>query len=641
MIAGLLAQGEVEITSKIQPGPNVVRRSTMNRRKFLRTAAAVPLLAGTAPLSFASLAPVEPRSRTEPSATNAPMRERYELTLRRVLSGTCPAYTQEFLLADVRPTPERRFTEYSGDLSGRYVGALATAARVYHTSLPGLDSLVERIVALQKPDGYFGSDFHYEKPTDQDLALLWGNGRLLVGLLEYYRYKPSESVLTACTRLGNFLVRISPLMLSKDIRNEFGAAHFASSYICWTQQTEGLANLYLVTQDARYKTLTEEIAVVIERRPGDHVHGYLTSLRGVMDLYQMTSDTRLLRQCEVAWQDVVQSPDLLITGGVPEGWSPNKHRTEGCAEADWLRLNLSLWRVTGDPKYLVMAERTTFNELAFNQFDTGDFGHRVLSDTGFLGDGAVRAWWCCTLHGLRYFPDIQSSAFRSADGALWYDLPIDSHIETTSLSAAATSSLAKNGTIRITITSGGETPASLRIRKPEWAKALTIRLNNTVSPYSVDEGYVHIRRRWKTGDVITVNYAMSLRYESTSQERVAYFYGPWLLGASASDNPRYFNDLTTGNKLSSATNTAISGVRHPSRRFTVPIAVTSLHYTPAEFPDQQESVVLRAAAEQTGQLSTSWDFRFLTTPTLRWFPRRSSGGSLLPKNNKEVGMAVG
>src|SRR5208282_4085420 len=127
--------------------------------------------------------------------SNAPLRERYELTRRRVLSGTAPAYTEEFLLADVRPTPGRRFTEYSGDLSGRYIGALATAARVYGSSFPGLSGLVEQVVSLQKPDGYFGSGFHYAGPTDQDLALLWGNGRLLVGLLEYYRYKPSAAVL--------------------------------------------------------------------------------------------------------------------------------------------------------------------------------------------------------------------------------------------------------------------------------------------------------------------------------------------------------------------------------------------------------------------------------------------------------------
>ena len=204
------------------------------------------------------------------------------------MHGDSPSYTERFLLADVRPTPERRFTEYSGDLSGRYIGALATAAQVYGMQFPSLDALVAKVIALQKPDGYFGIGFHYDKPTDEDMALLWGNGRLLVGLLEYYRLRPSAPVLAACTRLGDFLVRIGPMMLSKEMREAFGAQHFASSYICWMQQTEGLANLYVVTKDERYRKLAEEIAAVIERRPSDHVHGYLTSVRGVMDLYQAT-----------------------------------------------------------------------------------------------------------------------------------------------------------------------------------------------------------------------------------------------------------------------------------------------------------------------------------------------------------------
>ena len=594
----------------------------MNRRNFLRTAAVVPLVAGSAPLSFASLASVESRHRTVPTATHAPMRERYEVTLHRVLSGTLPAYTRDFLLADVRPTPERRFTEYSGDLSGRYIGALATAARIYHTSFPSLDSLVEEVVALQKPDGYFGSTFHYDKPTDHDLALLWGNGRLLVGLLEYYRYKPSASVLAACRRLGDFLLRVGPLMLSKNIRDEFSAAHFASSYICWTQQTEGLANLYLVTHDDRHRTLAEDIAAVIERRPGDHVHGYLTSLRGVLDLYRATSDVGLLRQCEVAWQDIAQSQDLLITGGVPEGWSPNKHRTEGCAEVDWLRLNLSLWQATTNAKYLSMAERTMFNEFAFNQFSTGDFGHRVLSDTGFLADGSARAWWCCTLHGLRCFPDVHASAFHADGGSLYYDLPIDSqfeasHIEASrtasaSLSATAMSSLAENGAISIAITSAGSTPASLRIRKPEWAEALTIQLNNTLGHYPLEGGYVHIQRRWQPGDVLTVNYAMSLRSESGDNKRVSYSYGPWLLGASPSDNPVYFNELTTENILAKTQSKTLAAAMPPTRPFTVPVAAAVFHYTAAEFHDQPATVTLRAIAEQTGLPTTSWELRFLS-----------------------------
>jgi len=584
----------------------------MNRRNFVKTAALVPLMAGRAPLSVASPDSVNAGEHAVQDSSMTPLRDRFDLTLKRATQGDSPSYTEEFLLADVRPTPERRFTEYSGDLSGRYIGALATAALVYGKQFPSLDALVEKVIALQKPDGYFGIGFNYEKPTDNDMALLWGNGRLLVGLLEYYRLRPSAQVLAACTRLGNFLVRIGPMMLSKEMRESFGAQHFASSYICWMQQTEGLANLYVVTKDERYRSLAEGIAAVIERRASDHVHGYLTSVRGIMDLYQATGDTRFLQQCEAAWKDVADSKDLLITGGVPEGWSPNGHRTEGCAEADWVRLSLALWNATGDPKYLSMAERATFNELAFNQYATGDFGHRVYTDTGLPAAGAVRAWWCCTLHGLRCFPDVQTSVFRQRKDGLSYELPIDGRIETAALSATAESSLAHDGTVRITITGAGTSPAALAVRKPDWCDRVGIQVKGSGKMPSLEAGYAGIERTWAAGDVVEVKYAMKLSSAPAGENRVAYSFGPWLLGAPASGNLAYFNEMTTENKLvRGKEETRLPSERSP-RLFSVPIAASTCRYIAAEFPDQAATVELRAIAEQTGQPTTSWELRFLT-----------------------------
>lgn len=307
----------------------VQQMKKIDRRDFVKLAAFVPLATGASAWA-ASNGTAPAGDPADISGLRGDLGRRFDLTLRRVLYGDDPHYGEEFLLADVRPIAERRFTEYSGDLSGRYIGALATAARVYGVGVPGLDALVKKTIALQKPEGYFGGAFHFDQPADADMALLWGNGRLLVGLLEYYRWKPSEAVLASSRRIGDFLVRISPRMLSKGIRDAFGAQHFASSYICWTQQTEGLAKLYGATKDERYRTLAEKIVAVTERRAGDHVHGYLTSLRGAMDLYAETKDARLLRQSEDSWEQITDSCDLLMTGGVPEGWSPNNHRTEGC-----------------------------------------------------------------------------------------------------------------------------------------------------------------------------------------------------------------------------------------------------------------------------------------------------------------------
>ncbi|HEY1578581.1 MAG TPA: beta-L-arabinofuranosidase domain-containing protein [Terracidiphilus sp.] len=582
----------------------------MDRRSFVKAATLIPLSMATAEVSFASLA--SPAGETISNISGI-ADERFKLTLRRVLDGDSPRFTEDFLLADVKPTKERRFTEFSGDTSGRYIGALATAGRVYGVDTPGQVTLVEKVIALQKPGGYFGAGFNFEHPTDAEMALLWGNGRLLVGLMEYYAWKPSGSVLESAKRIGDFLVRVSELMLSKEIRNAFGAQHFASSYICWTQQTEGLAALYKVTKDERYRKLAEQIAAVIQRLPGDHVHGYLTSLRGVMDLYALTREPKLLEQCESAWRDISASSDLLITGGVPEGWSPNKHRTEGCAEADWVRLNLALWRVAGDAKYLNMAERAIFNEFAMNQFATGDFGHRVYTGTGFEAAGAARAWWCCTLHGLRCFPDIAESAFRAVNDGLRYEMPVSGSIESEVLTASAESTLAQDGTVRIRILKASGNRARIAIRKHAWAAETSMNFKAPGSMEPIDPGYIGAEKVWKAGDTIEVRYKMRSRSERCGAERKAFWYGPWLLGASAQQNPAYFNELTPENRLIGEAKPLADAGGGGAGVFSVPVAACELKYKHAEYPDQPGTVTLRPVAEQTGLPTTSWELRFLTS----------------------------
>jgi hypothetical protein len=126
----------------------------MNRRTFIAQVATLP---------FAASLPEPGRALSgQPSSPNSDLKagpgfSRYRLTLGRVLSGTGPAYTPDFLLEDILATPGRRFTNFSGDLSGRWIGALSTSARVFGESSASLDEVVRRVIAFQHQDGYFGS----------------------------------------------------------------------------------------------------------------------------------------------------------------------------------------------------------------------------------------------------------------------------------------------------------------------------------------------------------------------------------------------------------------------------------------------------------------------------------------------------
>ncbi len=581
----------------------------MDRRQFLVSAAAIQATVGAQAFgspAIAAAAGPDTSGWLPPMAQ--PMKARYQLTLARVLHGTGPAYTRDFLLEDIHGTKGRRFTEFSGDVSGRWIGALASASAVYGQNFSQLDDVVQQVIALQHPEGYFGKSFNFDDPQDVDLALLWGNGRLLVGLMEYYSLHQDPAVLTAARRQGEFLLRLGPQYNSTAMAAAFGAAHFASSYICWTQQTEGLAALYAATRDVRYRDLCVQIGQHIQRRPSDHVHGYLCSLRGMMALYETTRDVSHLELVEAAWQDVQQSGDVLVTGGVPEAWSPKRLRTEGCAECDWLRLNLALWQATGKSIYLELAAKIIFNEFAMNQFSTGDFGHAMLDSAGIPQVVAVRAWWCCTLHGLRAFSDVQRSVFRVKDAEVFYDLPLDGTLNMPGVSVEATSRLGQDGTVSIRIREASP-QQTLTLRQPSWASELKVTRNGKAT---ADYRLTNL----SGGDVITARYGMMFdnRPAGTGalEKRRLLFYGPWLLGLPSAANPGYFNELQASNVLD--VGRAEDAAHRNTSPFEGPIAARSVPYVPAEYPEQPSVANLRAIAEQTACLPTRWEMTFFVDP---------------------------
>ena len=56
---------------------------------------------------------------------------RIQLIFDRFHKITEPAFTDDFILADVKLNPEypRRFDEFSGDISGRFLGAVSMMSR--------------------------------------------------------------------------------------------------------------------------------------------------------------------------------------------------------------------------------------------------------------------------------------------------------------------------------------------------------------------------------------------------------------------------------------------------------------------------------------------------------------------------------
>jgi len=521
---------------------------------------------------------------------------RERLSSERVLAGGPPRYDLDFLLADLIPKPGRRFTEFSGDLSGRYLEALARTGAI-ELARP----LEAAIFGLQRPDGGFANPLSSGSGVeDDDMARVWGHGRLLTGLLAAYEEGGDAKALAAARGLGDFLVRVAPRFQDEGVVAEFSSGKLAHGYICWTQNLEGLAALYQATEEPRYLELAQAVAERVRRHPNQHSHGWLSSLRGLVALAEVSGDARILQQAETAWQELVDSGNVLPTGTIPEYFLPGMARDEGCSQADWVRLNLELWRRTENARYLEAAERAVFNAFFLNQFPSGDFGHMELVDDG-LGYGTSSAWWCCTLHGLRAFPAIRQAAFREAGGALRYELPVDGSIRARGLQLRASAELAQLAAVRFEVVGAPSEAVRLEIRRPAWSGELVSDLAGETS-----QDGLRFERVWRTGEAFAVQYDPLERRDGGR-----LFLGPWLLAVSEAASPRFFDEPHQNNRVD--WDSLAAGDR-PSRR--------TVEYIPAGYPGQRQTVVLRPPAERIeGADGLRWQWKF--ADNAGWLERKA------------------
>jgi DUF1680 family protein len=552
-------------------------------------------------------------------AAGGDLTARYELALERVEHGNPPRFDVAFISADAEPRHVRRFTEFSGDVSGRYLDAMAAATRFAGLPAARWQPALDAVLKLQKPDGHFGATFEPGKATDMRMAMLWGNGRMLIGLLEAYEATHDARVLTAARKLGDFLLAEAPLMNSPATLKMFNDGKAAVGYICWTQNVEGLVRLHALTKDARYLALAREISERTQFRPAQHSHGHLASLRGIVMLYETTGEARYLKQVEEQYQAVIDTGNRLPEGAVPELYIPQMRRDEGCSEADWLRLSLALYRVTRKPAYLDEAERTLFNELAFNQFSNGDFGHRSRTEAdvaprpGFVSiGGAAHAWWCCLFHGLRALEEVLGGVFVEQQGATAFVLPVDGHAKSAGVEWVSESSLEQNGRILIRAATADGRKSALRVRVPGWAH-VTANAASTNEP-----GWLVIDRAWKKGDTVELRYEMATRVEQYQPPEpfralagnVLIWHGPWLLAADSASSPNFFDEPHVQNQIELPTTGKWTAVAEAPAPFTVPVAHFEIGYLPGGYPVQPQKARLRPLAEQTSHATSAWAFLF-------------------------------
>ncbi|MEM1215184.1 MAG: beta-L-arabinofuranosidase domain-containing protein [Bacteroidota bacterium] len=519
-----------------------------------------------------------------------------------------PAFSHDFLLADVKlnPADPRRFYNFSGDLSGRYIEVMSLLSEERRETIK-LDELVKAVISFQKADGRFGDpDLQYNAKEigGEHMALLWGNGRLLVGLMAYYEQTKDPATLVAATKLGDFFITTAQACREPAVV-ELLKTYGAKGIICFTQYIEGLAMLAKAADEERFVQAAKDAYTVMPPRGTQHSHGYLSTLRGVLLLYELTQDPNMLDYVESTFTDLLDSEDHTVYGAVFEFFGgetdatdagSSGNRDEGCSSADFVRLSLHLHQLTGDEKYLEAGEKGLLNALYYNQYGNGDFGHHYFSDGVIKASNPRRSWWCCTMHGLRGL-----LAVKNEFGITREDDQVQINLLTTqtyddgqvAFSIEQEELEAGREQFRIRI-DNWERGIGMILPKPDWGKDWKTHLNGKeVTVNSREKNTTLSYSGLKPGDLLELSAKFALSFHAPGKRETekdlpnqptnGYLtYGPYVLGINQESfvaEPDWANQVLLPDLVpAAAPNTLTTSFRHSGYPGIHPVKLVPMAY---------------------------------------------------------------
>jgi hypothetical protein len=296
--------------------------------------------------------------------------------------------------------------------------------------------------------------------------------------------------------------------------------------------------------------------------PGQHAYSHVNALSSAMQSYLTDGNEMHLRAAKNGFRFVLEQS--FATGG----WGPQEaftkpgtdelanslHSTHAsfetpCGAYGQFKIVRYLMRVTGESVYGDSMEAVLYNTILGARPTRRDGVTFYYSDYNMDGQkGDYRDKWpCCS----GTFPQLTadygiSSYYRGPDG-IYVNLFLPSKLSwsqaSTPVQLTQTTEYPRaNTTVLAFRLSRPETFATY-IRIPAWAGAkTTVRVNGKRAEEAVEPGkFLALKRTWKDGDRIEVEFEMPLRLESVAPEspnNVALMKGPLALFAVSDIPPR-------------------------------------------------------------------------------------------------------
>lgn len=442
-------------------------------------------------------------------------------------------------------TDDHSFGLWAADWPGRTLEAYARASLALGKPTSNrFDEVGFGLLANQRRDGAFknGKPIAPERTGHAYSNGYWfGNARGLLGLIWAHRYRPAQkSYLVAARKLGDHF-----------LANYFAEGQLGQPSSFWWVATEAMVELYRITGERKYLEFGVRVAQSVpDVSPiSQHTHSYLLAIRGIVNICDQLDIEKeaVVRQTLLAkalkqhkyFKDHVMWPGGGIVEhlGQREGYSLNYWFDEGCSVFDWWGLNVDLWRVTKESRFLDMAERTARNHLLFNQDRSGGFcGDRGID---FVREGSP--WpFCCAMHGTRTLAEIPQYIATTDQEAVFisffYPSTTTLTIQDKVLAIDLDGDYLANGNLKLAVKTSQELKAPLKVRVPQWSRVVKLVVDGVEKEPAVINGWCVLEYDWHSTNDIQIQFEMSVRTESMNDfiglredddiSRKSLWYGP-------------------------------------------------------------------------------------------------------------------
>ena len=442
------------------------------------------------------------------------------------------------------------------------------------------DSLVAGLAEVQQAlggEGYLGAfpeNLINRNIEGQSVWAPWYTlHKIYSGLIDQYLYCDNKEALDIVCKMGDWAYnKLSPLSEETRalmLRNEFGGMN------------DSFYTLYAITGKEEYKWLGEyfyhnsTLDPLVKREDNlykKHANTFIPKLIGITRAHEIGEDGHQHETADFFWNTVV-GHHSFCTGSNShkekffEADNTSNYLTgytgESCNVYNMLKLTRHLFCLNGDEKYADYYEKALYNHILGQQDPkTGMVAYflPMLPGAHKVYSTPDSSFWCCVGTGFENQAKYGEAIYYKNERDLYVNLFIPSELNwhEKGVKISQETQFPKEGKSVLNIKAERTTSFALKLRYPSWAKSAMIKVNGKKQKFSNKPGsYIAINRAWSDGDVVEVEYPMSLIVNPTPEndDVVSFSYGPIVLAAKLGtegmvgkapySNPNVRNDYYT------------------------------------------------------------------------------------------------